>query len=170
MDYIWGANNPFWNVTAWFMGSRLDWLMRWTWWHDDMETLSASLALCNGNTPSTVDSPHKWPVMLSFNTFFLNLNKLLNKLSKRRWIDTPWRKRDVSVLNRRYFHLAVFHICVKGKCAYRLHYHCNKTRYVSHENVPFVSVILSSTEGIPIPLGDVTFVPLVVQIKWKWCH
>ena len=78
-----------------------------------METLSTSLALCNGNIPSTVDSPHKWPVMLCL-ILFLNLNKL----SKRRWIDTPWLTLDVSILIRQYFHLAVFHVCAKGNHAW----------------------------------------------------
>ena len=41
-----------------------------TWWHQDMDALSALLALYNAN-PSviSVDSPHKLPVMRSFDIF-----------------------------------------------------------------------------------------------------
>ena len=48
------------------------------WWRHAMETLSASLALCEGNPPVTGGSPHKGPVMTSVDIFFdVNLSKLL---------------------------------------------------------------------------------------------
>ena len=53
----------------------LDILHRWdgskrTLWHHDMETLSVLLDLCEGNR-SVVDSPHKGPVMQSFDVCLL---------------------------------------------------------------------------------------------------
>ena len=53
--------------------------------HDDVIKVSASLALCEGNSP--VDSPHKgqWHRALFFFFFDLRLNILLSKQSRRRW-------------------------------------------------------------------------------------
>ena len=55
-----------------------------------METLSISLALCEGNPPATVDSPLQGPVLWSFGIFFnASLNKLLSKESSCRWFEMP---------------------------------------------------------------------------------
>ena len=45
-----------------------------------METFSASLALCTGNSPVTGDFPAQRPVTRSFEVFYdLHLSKRLNK-------------------------------------------------------------------------------------------
>ena len=45
-----------------------------------METLSALLALCAGNSPVTVEFPPQGPVTRVFDVFFnLHLNKRLSK-------------------------------------------------------------------------------------------
>ena len=50
------------------------------WWRHQMETFSALLAICAGNSPVTGEFPTQRPVMRSFDVFFdLRLNKLLNK-------------------------------------------------------------------------------------------
>ena len=51
---------------------------RWTyvrsrgmaWWRHQMETFSALLALCAGNSPITGEFPAQWPVTRSFDAFF----------------------------------------------------------------------------------------------------
>ena len=49
---------------------------------------------------SPVDSPHKRPVMRSFDDFFiLCLNKFLNKQLRCWWFKTPWRSCDVTVMS-----------------------------------------------------------------------
>ena len=54
-----------------------------------METFSALLALCAGNSSVTVEFPPQRPVTQSFDVFFdLRLNKRLSKQSWRRWFDT----------------------------------------------------------------------------------
>ena len=54
----------------------------YSWWRHQMETFSASLALCEGNSPVTGEFPSQRPVMLSFDVFFnLHLNKGLSKQS-----------------------------------------------------------------------------------------
>ena len=40
------------------------------WWRHQMETLSASLSLCAGNSPVTGEFPAQKPVARSFDTFF----------------------------------------------------------------------------------------------------
>ena len=51
-----------------------------------METFSALLALCAGNSPVTGESPFQKPVMQSFDVFFdLSLNKQLSKQSWGWW-------------------------------------------------------------------------------------
>ena len=47
-----------------------------TWWRHQMETFSALLAICAGNSPVTGEFPMQRPVMRSFDVFFdLHLNK-----------------------------------------------------------------------------------------------
>ena len=48
---------------------------------------------------TTVDSPHKGPVIRSFNHFFVvSLNKLLDKELSCRWCETAWCSCDVIVM------------------------------------------------------------------------
>ena len=64
----------------------------WTWWRHQMETLSALLALCAGNSPVTGEFPSQRPVTRSFDVFFdLRLNKRLSKQSWGWLFETPSR-------------------------------------------------------------------------------
>ena len=68
-----------------------------TWWRHQMKTFSALLALCAGNSPVPVNSPHKcqwrWALIFSFD---LRLNKRLSKQPRGWWFETPpwslWRQ------------------------------------------------------------------------------
>ena len=62
-----------------------------TCWRHRLETFSALLALCAGNSPATDEFPTQRPVTRSFVFFDLNLNKRLNKQSKPRRFETPLR-------------------------------------------------------------------------------
>ena len=49
-----------------------------TWWRHPMETLSASLVICAGNSPVTGEFPSQMPVTRNFDVFFdIRLNKRL---------------------------------------------------------------------------------------------
>ena len=51
-----------------------------TWWRHEMETFSALLAFCSGNSPVTGEFPAQRPVTQSFDVFFdLRLNQQLSK-------------------------------------------------------------------------------------------
>ena len=59
------------------------------WWRHQMETFSALLAICAGNSPVTGEFPEQRPVTRSFDVFFdLRLNKLLSKQSWGWWFET----------------------------------------------------------------------------------
>ena len=65
-----------------------------------METFSALLAICAGNSPVNGEFPSQRPVTRSVDVFFdLSLNKRLSKQSKPWWFETSscslWRHRNV---------------------------------------------------------------------------
>ena len=71
-----------------------------SWWRHQMETFSASLALCAGNSPVTGEFPSQRPVTRGFDVFFgLLLNKRLSKQSWGWWFETPscslWRHDNI---------------------------------------------------------------------------
>ena len=59
------------------------------WWRHQMETFSALLALCAGNSPVPGEFPAQRPVTRSFDVFFdLRLYKRLGKQSWGWWLET----------------------------------------------------------------------------------
>ena len=73
-----------------------------SWWRHEMETFSALLALCAGNSPVIGEFPAQKPVTQSFDTFFdLRLNKQLSKQSWGWLFEKPsrssWRHCNVSI-------------------------------------------------------------------------
>ena len=69
------------------------------WWRHQMETFSALLAICAGNSPVPGEFPTKRPVTRSFDVLLdLRLNKRLSKQSWGWWFETLsrplWRHRN----------------------------------------------------------------------------
>ena len=63
-----------------------------SWWRHQMETFSAWLARCAGNSQVPGEFPSQRPVTRSFAVFFdLLLKKRFNKQSTVRWFETPSR-------------------------------------------------------------------------------
>ena len=63
-----------------------------TWWRHQMETFSAFLALCAGNSPVIGEFPAQRPVTRTFDVFFdLRLNERLSKQSWGWCFETPSR-------------------------------------------------------------------------------
>ena len=61
-------------------------------WRNQMDTFSALLVLCAGNSPVTGEFPSQRPVTRSFDVFFdLRLKKRLTKQSWGWWFETPSR-------------------------------------------------------------------------------
>ena len=87
------------------------WNITVTWWHHQMETFSALLAICAGNSPVTGEFPAQRPVARNFDVFFdLWLNNRLSTQSWGCWFETPlhplWRHCNVCTL---YIPAAGFH-------------------------------------------------------------
>ena len=60
-----------------------------TWWRHQMETFSALLAICAGNSPVPGEFPTQRPVTRSFDVYFdLRPNKWLSKQSWGWWFET----------------------------------------------------------------------------------
>ena len=60
-----------------------------TWWRHQMETFSALLTLCAGNSPVPGEFPAQRPVTRSFDVFFdVRPNKRLSKQSSGWWFET----------------------------------------------------------------------------------
>ena len=81
------------------------WKTLMTWWRHQMETFSALLAFCVGNSPVTSEFLAQRPVMWRFYVFFdLCLNRQLSKQWRRWWLDTLlwslWRHCNVVSLQR----------------------------------------------------------------------
>ena len=77
-----------------------------SWWRHQMETFSALLAICPGNSPVSGEFPAQRPVTRSFDIFFdLRLNKRLSKHSWGWWFETLscplWRQCHVVGANPR---------------------------------------------------------------------
>ena len=71
-----------------------------SWWRHQMETFSALLAICAGNSPVNGEVPTQRPVTRNFDVFFdLRPNKRLSKQSWGWWFETPscplWRHCNV---------------------------------------------------------------------------
>ena len=88
------------DISYWFISSISHGICT-SWWRHQMETFSALLTLCAGNSPVTGEFPSKRPVTRSFDVFsHLRLNKRLSKQSGGWWFETPlrslWRHRNVA--------------------------------------------------------------------------
>ena len=86
------------------------WVTFNSWWRNEMETFSALLSLCVGNSPLTREFPSQRPVARGFDASFdLRLNKRFNKQSKRSWFETPsrslWRHCNVLICHEVVPHL-----------------------------------------------------------------
>ena len=74
-----------------------------TWWRHQMETFSALLALCAGNSPVTGKFPAQRPVTRSVDVFFdLRLNKRLSKQSRGWWFEKIWGRRKFCHLHPKF--------------------------------------------------------------------
>ena len=70
-----------------------------TWRRHQMETFSALLALCVGNSSVTGEFPSQRPVTRSFDVFFdLRLNIRFSKQSRRRWFRRHRTHYDITVI------------------------------------------------------------------------
>ena len=73
----------------WLWCNRCNAKYLWSWWRHQMETFSALLAICAGNSPVTGEFHAQRPVTRSFDVYFhLPPNKRLSKQSWGWWFET----------------------------------------------------------------------------------
>ena len=107
-DLLFSVGSLQWNCTnSWFMLSLSLSLSLPAWWRHQMETFSALLAICAGNSPVPGEFPGQRPVTRSFDVFFdLRPNIRLSKQSWGWWSETPssslWRHRNGTSLQATY--------------------------------------------------------------------
>ena len=83
VPYRWRSTRLWYTVFWRYLQSR-------TWWRHQMETFSALLAICEGNSPVPGEFPAERPVTRSFDVFFdLCPNKRLSKQWWGSWFETP---------------------------------------------------------------------------------
>ena len=90
------SHNSVYFVVRFSLPDERTWVARQAWWRHQMETFSALLAICAGNSPVSGEFPAQRPVTRSFDVFFdLCPNKQLSKQSWGWWFETPsgslWR-------------------------------------------------------------------------------
>ena len=105
-------NQEFNTLKLWIPGGKksiftvvIQWISdfcQFAWWRHQMETFSALLALCAGNSPVTSEFPSQRPLTRSFDVFFhLSMNKRLSKQLWGWWFEMAshslWRHRNVCV-------------------------------------------------------------------------
>ena len=84
--------------------SQCSWYQACSWWRHQMETFSALLAICAGNSPVPGEVPTQRQVTRTFDVYFdLRPNKRLSKQSWGWWFETPshplWRHCNVLSLH-----------------------------------------------------------------------
>ena len=87
------------------------------WWRHQMETFSALLAICAGNSPVPGEFPAQRPITRSFDVFFdLRLNKRFSKQSWGWWFETLsgplWHHRNATSILERIYHITVGLHCI----------------------------------------------------------
>ena len=105
---------------VWHLRDTVSWKKMLAWWRHQMETFSALLALCAGNSPVTGEFPTQRPVTRSFGVFFdLGLNKRLSQQSWSWWFETPSRSlwRHSIVFGYKYLWSVFFIVTTDYNCA-----------------------------------------------------
>ena len=144
---------------------------RYTWWCHKMETFSALLAICAGNSPVTGEIPAQRPVTRGFDVSFdLHMNKRLSKQSRGWWFETPWRPlwRQSNDKER----IKVRGFCNKPSSAQKLIYHQSKIPSIDIEwkIFPTVRIIHSKTVGDFIVWELATAVQGNVSVEQRKCE
>ena len=104
LGYWWRMSLAYQFIGVGIMITHVIFVLSLSWWRHQMETFSALLTLCAGNSPVNGDFPAQRPVTRSFDVFFdLHPNKRLSKQSRGSWFKTPscpwWRHCNVRLLH-----------------------------------------------------------------------
>ena len=117
-----------------------------TWWRHQMETFSALLAICAGNSPVPGEFPTQRPVTRSFDVFFdLRLNKRLSKQWWGWWLETLSRHYEVIVMihkGQRAMSINSNYILSFKKKYYKKHCQINWSLLISWATLQYFMVVI----------------------------
>ena len=131
----------------------------YSWWRHQMETFSALLAICVGNSPVTGEFPTQRPVTRSFDGFFdLCMNKRWSKQWWGWWFKTPsrplWRHcNDYEIwstlkrIHSSFTHVGHFYVlhtvkvlgiiqCIYGLQSVNMYFELKKNKHIEYNFVP----------------------------------
>ena len=109
-----------------------------SWWRHQMETFSALLAICAGNSPVPGEFPAQRPVTRSFDVYFdLRPNKGLSKQSRGWWFETLscslWRHRNDNGIHDVLFYIS-YNLHFTTKYVHTSKYHLYKHHKINLEH------------------------------------
>ena len=105
------------------------------WWSHQMETYSALLAICAGNSPDPGEFPTQRPVTRSFDVYFdQRPNERLGKQSWGWWFETPsrqfWCHRD---------RMRMYNVTITSDCLWKISLCRGGWRHFTNSCRPFVA-------------------------------
>ena len=163
--------------SKWTTASSIDDVV--AWWRHQMETFSALLAICAGNSPVIGEFPAQRPVTRTFDVFFdLRLNKPFSTQSWGWWFETPSRplcRHRNGIFHQNYFcnicTIATLNIFLKNYCTiffmrmYQKKIICQIFRYHTYWNSLYWSLWIKITneEEMAMICG---FFKCMIQFVW----
>ena len=102
------------------------------WWRHQMDTFSALLAICAGNSPVPGEFPAQRPVTRSFDVFFdLHPNKRLSKQWWGWWFETPPcpLRRHRNGFMTHFYHIRIYHHVGDVPCHQPFQFHSSFTTH-----------------------------------------
>ena len=145
------------------------------WWRHQMETFSALLAICAGNSPVPSEFPTQRPVTRSFDVIFdLHLNKRFSKQSWGWWSETPscplWRNRNAKLYLSNFEPASIEEISKLIRDSPNKSCSLDPIPYWLTKNVLILYILESvnlslSTGKMPDDCRNAMFIPLLKQIS-----
>ena len=127
------------NTVTSILGAFFKCFFGYAWWRHQVETFSALLALCAGNSPVTGEFPAQRPVTRRFDVFFyLRLNKRLSKQSYGGWFETLSRSLWSHCNEMDYFYICTDQMNVQKGRRGLVRYHTSSTLNIVWNQIFFL--------------------------------
>ena len=142
-----------------------------SWWRHQMETCSALLAICAGNSPVPGESAAQRPVTRSFEVFFdLRMNKRLSKQSWGWWFETPswslWR--HCNVLPCLQLPWGRFQLSLSGQCYIKCKWILYFFEWIQHDRNDLADKWRNSASQNLVIIGSCNGLSLVRRWVTTW--
>ena len=122
-----------------------------TWWRHQMETFSALLAICAGNSPVTGEFHAQMPVTRSFDAFFdMCLNKCLSPLWCHCNAEHLWYDEQTLVPVMAWCHQARSHYLKQCSPSSMMQYGISRLQWIDLINSPVLGYVASNKNTFDI--------------------